>query len=74
MPNLLLHAISIKILVWVAAATVPWVAIYALSHEISGVLRLHQAFRMLDFGYFIIGLFVLAFIWVRYILRRSTLN
>ena len=74
MQNLLLHAISLKLAVWAAITTIPWVAIYALSHAISGVLRSHQAFSLADFGYFAISLFVLTFVWAWIILRRSNLN
>jgi hypothetical protein len=74
MQNFLLHAISLKLLVWAVTATVPWIAIYAISHEISGLLRSHQAFRMVDFGCYLIGLFILAYFGARMILRRSTTN
>ena len=73
MQNLLLHAISLKLLVWIATATLPWVTIYALSHAVSGVVRSHQALSMVDFGYCVIGFFILAFFWARFILRRSNL-
>jgi len=37
MQNLIFHAVSLKLLVWLAIATTPWLAIYAFSHRLFGV-------------------------------------